>query len=701
MTQFRPVGDRPQPSMSHDSTTTTLLSRIIRATSQVEMIIENLRLWPVLHHLSKESLSDIAYLITYGGNGNVAYGSALYITKNGDVFASGTNSFCGKYSKQTEIIEGGGEFLKGSVKVDELSGINMKKIVQGLGFSVGLSADNGLYLFGNASSSIMLRKEYIIMYESYTPDTLCKKCSISEYSPCTIGGFTLNKCADCDWYPTYSHQTPKSLETPVRAFMEFCDMVVVLCSKCGQWCSFMAAGDFDLYFCTTCKTLQESIGWCEEFSVPCKVQLNTSLKVVDVACGAAFLVMLTASNDLILLGDIGCNYQGYINNVEDVVIKKVYCGGNHIAVVTNKDELYTCGDGSAGQLGYAWNLDMGYTTLRKVSLPGRVVKMCCSLSSTACLLTDGSVAFLGGDAKSSIIMLREHTFVDLACATLSHLFSAKAISSEVFFWKSPNTKLHLAVDAKDCIEALVGWPITYDTSQSKIEFLKKKERCDKHGYSHYAQFFGHNQFSDFTLKLKDGDFPCHRIVLFNRSDYFKKLFTASEDHNVHDMTSHDPLTCKNLLKFFYQGLFEELHWRDVLDLYILAHHYEESEVLVYTLREIYDKLDSYNVLEINRVAESKNLTDLIDACRLELLSHPIESIQTSSIKALKAQIRRFRKMQSLGLVTKYKDGQSSSGKWLRYAFGLPYCDPMEVGDAFCEWLLDKPDELEKGQEFLD
>uniref|UniRef100_A0A146LEI6 RCC1 and BTB domain-containing protein 1 n=1 Tax=Lygus hesperus TaxID=30085 RepID=A0A146LEI6_LYGHE len=583
------------------------------------MIVENLRLWPVLHHLSKESLLDIVYLVIYGDKGPSDYGTALYITRNGDVFACGINSYCGKYSMQTEIIKHGGNFLEGSMMVKELSGIELKKIVQSSEFGAGLSANNNLYLWGNASSSIMLGKEYIVMYECYTPDTVCKKCSTSEYSPSTIGGFDLNKCTTCDWYPTYSLQSPNSPQTPVKTFMEFCDMVVVLCSKCGQWCSFVAVGAFDLYYCTPCNALQESIGWCEESTAPRKVQLDHSLKVVDVACGMGFLVLQTASNNLIVFGYLGCNFQGYIDNLDNVVIQNFTCGGHHLAVVTNKGALYTCGDGSSGQLGYDWNEDMGYTTLRKVSLPGTTVKVCCGLSSTACLLSDGSVAFFGGNnAKQSITMLKQYTFIDIACATLTDLFSAKTASSGVYFWRSPTPKLHLKVDACDCIEALLGWPVTYDRALSEILFLKQTLPCNKHGFSHYAEFYGQKQFSDLTLKLKDGDFPAHRIVLFNNSAYYKKLLTESADFQFTDMTSHDPHTYRNLLKYFYQALVKELSWQDLLNLYVLAVNCNENEVVEYTFRRLLDKLDKENIDEITRVAKSKELSALLAECHAQL-----------------------------------------------------------------------------------
>jgi hypothetical protein len=48
----------------------------------------------------------------------------------------------------------------------------------------------------------------------------------------------------------------------------------------------------------------------------------------------------------------------------------------------------------------------------------------------------------------------------------------------------------------------------------------------------------------------------------------------------------------------------------------------------------------------------------------------------------------WRKIQHLGLTADYKDKQSEIGKWLRYAFGLLYLNPSEVGDCFAFDLYD-------------
>lgn len=51
---------------------------------------------------------------------------------------------------------------------------------------------------------------------------------------------------------------------------------------------------------------------------------------------------------------------------------------------------------------------------------------------------------------------------------------------------------------------------------------------------------------------------------------------------------------------------------------------------------------------------------------------------------------RWRKIQTLGLATTYKDTKSEEGKWLHYIFGLMYLDPEQIEDAFCDLVSIQP-----------
>jgi len=61
----------------------------------------------------------------------------------------------------------------------------------------------------------------------------------------------------------------------------------------------------------------------------------------------------------------------------------------------------------------------------------------------------------------------------------------------------------------------------------------------------------------------------------------------------------------------------------------------------------------------------------------------------------------WRKIQSLGLSTDYKDKDSDIGKFLTYKFGLPFLEPGMVGECFAIDLASIQHEMAKILTFCD
>ncbi|XP_050508996.1 uncharacterized protein LOC126886185 [Diabrotica virgifera virgifera] len=56
-------------------------------------------------------------------------------------------------------------------------------------------------------------------------------------------------------------------------------------------------------------------------------------------------------------------------------------------------------------------------------------------------------------------------------------------------------------------------------------------------------------------------------------------------------------------------------------------------------------------------------------------------------------LKKWRKVQNVGLSSEYKNGNSEIGKWLKHIFGLMYLPPSQVGDGFVEdFMPEKPDD---------
>ncbi|KAF6215967.1 hypothetical protein GE061_000304 [Apolygus lucorum] len=50
----------------------------------------------------------------------------------------------------------------------------------------------------------------------------------------------------------------------------------------------------------------------------------------------------------------------------------------------------------------------------------------------------------------------------------------------------------------------------------------------------------------------------------------------------------------------------------------------------------------------------------------------------------------FRKIQNLGLTVKYRDPEDDVGMWLHMSFGLPFLNPDEAQEGFCQWVIHMP-----------
>ncbi|KAL8617882.1 hypothetical protein ACOMHN_016538 [Nucella lapillus] len=86
----------------------------------------------------------------------------------------------------------------------------------------------------------------------------------------------------------------------------------------------------------------------------------------------------------------------HVRSITDRV-RAVSCGGSHTAVLTELGAVYTCGDGSSGQLGLGVSV-METHCLRRLALPFTVAHLCCGENFTA-LVTDSGQLYTFGDGR--------------------------------------------------------------------------------------------------------------------------------------------------------------------------------------------------------------------------------------------------------------------------------------------------------------
>uniref|UniRef100_A0A0K8S6A4 BTB domain-containing protein n=1 Tax=Lygus hesperus TaxID=30085 RepID=A0A0K8S6A4_LYGHE len=490
------------------------------------------------------------------------------------------------------------------------------------------------------------------MFEAYEKGKRCKcvNCKAGYYSQELIGKTSISICRSCLEYPTYTSPPPSG--TIVKRFVEFTESVH--CPDCNGPTSSKELDVNEFHFCDKCNKMLEVPGHastlipfkdvCCDPLAPLKLEINECMKICDIYCGLTFLVIETSSNHLILWGSIEqVEYQGFIFNPDNIRFKSVSCGGSHVAVMSTSGELFTCGLGDKGQLGYQWSADMGHMTLRKVPLNGSVEKVCCGCSSTACLMSNGSIMCFGsnmqklssrlislGCSDSDFIeapanIMESIRFVDISCAPLTNVFCAKTVDSIVVLWgadQGPHHKLLFAASELTC--ALTDLPFTYkDTSQSMIQ---KQQLLLHSNFQDYGTLYGNKLYSDLTLTLADGNFPVHCVVLLMNSNYFKEIFSDRKfAAEVLDLSVYNPKSYKSLLKYFYQLPLEDLNCEDLFDLYSIAMSYKEKNLVDATFNKLKAMINEDTVLELVTKAKSTKAEEVLKECELFLSSPQLKN----------------------------------------------------------------------------
>uniref|UniRef100_A0A146M702 RCC1 and BTB domain-containing protein 2 n=2 Tax=Lygus hesperus TaxID=30085 RepID=A0A146M702_LYGHE len=620
----------------------------------------SLKRWRILQHLTDDELANIKCLQVYGGCDRSPDDglSALYVTYGDEVFGTGLNSMIGEDTTTLTFDEKDSQGK--SVKVEALSGLGITKIVVGEFVGAALTNKGEVYTWGyfGEPQVVKVKDEEIVMFESYVAGRVCKfSCSYgrSNYtSQKLIGNTSISECKGCGKYKTYTTTSPPPPQTTVNRFFKFSESV--LCPECNEPTSSKQLNGNNFHFCTKCNKMVEVPPSSTvknmllrksklELDAPQKLGISALRKIDNIYCGSSFLVIEASSpNRLFLWGTIdGLKYHCCVTNPDSASFKTISCGGSHLAAVASSGELYTCGLGNKGQLGYQWSADMGYMTLRKVPLSGSVVKVCCGYSSTACLMSNGSIMCFGSNMQklsSGLISLgcsdsdfieapanimESIRFVDISCAPLTNVFCAKTVDSIVVLWgadQGPHHKLLFAASELTC--ALTDLPFTYkDTSQSMIQ---KQQLLLHSNFQDYGTLYGNKLYSDLTLTLADGNFPVHCVVLLMNSNYFKEILSDRKfAAEVLDLSVYNPKSYKSLLKYFYQLPLEDLNCEDLFDLYSIAMSYKEKNLVDATFNKLKAMINEDTVLELVTKAKSTKAEEVLKECELFLSSPQLKN----------------------------------------------------------------------------
>lgn len=102
------------------------------------------------------------------------------------------------------------------------------------------------------------------------------------------------------------------------------------------------------------------------------------------------------------------------------------------------------------------------------------------------------------------------------------------------------------------IEKLFG----VDDNIIKVVVFMRSTNESKNNYGvAQKKLFDNGLYTDMVIRTNEKDFPCHKIILAARSDYFKTLFESNfQDTNILDWSDvFDSGTVETILEYFYNN----------------------------------------------------------------------------------------------------------------------------------------------------
>ncbi|XP_053569729.1 kelch-like protein 40 [Bombina bombina] len=113
----------------------------------------------------------------------------------------------------------------------------------------------------------------------------------------------------------------------------------------------------------------------------------------------------------------------------------------------------------------------------------------------------------------------------------------------------------------------------------------------------------HNKFIDCTLKIKEKQFPCHRLVLAACSPYFRAIFLSDIEEskkNEIDLEDVDPDVMEKILHYIYTSEIE-ITEANVQDIFSVANMFQIPSIFTVCVSFLQKKLCLSNCLAIFRL----------------------------------------------------------------------------------------------------
>ncbi|KAK7494796.1 hypothetical protein BaRGS_00013923, partial [Batillaria attramentaria] len=163
------------------------------------------------------------------------------------------------------------------------------------------------------------------------------------------------------------------------------------------------------------------VGLGEESEVSVPTQLDVGQRVTCIACGYYHSAIVTENGELYTFGETEEGQLGLGDDTEEPKIpqqvvaisdkvKAVACGSTHTVVLTEKGQVYTFGGGASGQLGLGVSV-LSSPSPSLLKLPFKVSQICCGENFTA-LISEKGQLYTFGDGRHGKLALGQESFAN-------------------------------------------------------------------------------------------------------------------------------------------------------------------------------------------------------------------------------------------------------------------------------------------------
>lgn len=168
--------------------------------------------------------------------------------------------------------------------------------------------------------------------------------------------------------------------------------------------------------------------------------------------------------------------------------------------------------------------------------------------------------------------------------------------------------------------------VPYTSSKTQVNnFLKN-----------LTEYLNSGTYCDLTFLIAGVQFPCHRIILASASPYFQALLTHTfKENNLNSIELRDiePEIFSLLLNYIYSGQIE-LDENNVQDLLIASDMFQLDELVQFCCHYLSISLNEKNVLDIWKISNELQCTNLKMDSEHYILKHFRSLIQLDLVKLI-------------------------------------------------------------------